>query len=147
MCQPGQALNKNWGQGQLCKRVRNFRYCFGQHNLAVAGHKSSFYGSNNYVNSLNLYIPLRLHVLNSLDRLFVLWKGCNNRMSSGKRWMKYCIFSWSASKIFIYSIFLTIVPCNIWVWWMTSSVIVNYMVISRSLLHRCCFYQVKSKNK
>lgn len=50
-----------------------------------AGHKSSFYGSNNYVNSLNLYIPLRLHVLNSLDRLFVLWKGCNNRISSGKR--------------------------------------------------------------
>lgn len=147
MCQPGQALNKNWGQGQLCKRVRNFRYCFGQHNLAVAGHKSSFYGSNNYVNNLNLYIPLRLHVLNFLDRLFVLWKGCNNRISSGKRWMKYCIFSWSASKIFIYSIFLTIVPFNIWVWWMTSSAIVNYMVISRSLLHRCCFYQVKSNNK
>lgn len=85
MCQPGQAPNKNWGQGQLCKRVRNFRYCFGQHNLAVAGHKSSFYGSNNYVNSLNLYIPLRLHVLNSLDRLFVLWKGCNNRLGSGKK--------------------------------------------------------------
>lgn len=93
--------------------------------MVVVGYKLSFYGLNNYVNSLNLDIFFCLYVLNFLDCFFV----CNNRISLGKRWMKYCIFLWLVLKIFIYFIFLIIVLCNIWVWWMILFVIVNYMVI------------------